>query len=82
MFVPAVDLEGEAQFGYSAGIGQGASGELFDPAHPVPDRVGMAEQDAGRLAGGAAIVEPGAEGSEQDRPLAGRDLVKRGQDAA
>src|ERR1017187_9787723 len=81
-FVPAVDCEGEAQFGYSAGIRQGSSGELFDPAHPVPDRVGMAEQDAGRLAGGAAIVEPGAEGSEQDRPLAGRDLAKRGQDAA
>ena len=82
MFVPAVDFEGEAQFGYSAGVGQGASGELFDPAHPVPNRVGMAEQDAGRLAGGAAIVEPGAEGSEQDRPLGGRDLVKCAQDAA
>jgi len=82
MFFPAVDLEGEAQLGYSAGIGQGPSGELFDPAHPVPDRVGMTEQDAGRLAGGAAIVEPGAEGREQDRPLAGRDLVKCAQDAA
>src|ERR1700722_20845109 len=81
-FVPAVDFEGEAQFGYSAGIRQGASGELFEPAHPVPDSVGMAEQDAGRLAGGASVVEPGAEGSEQDGPLAGRDLAERGQDAA
>jgi hypothetical protein len=77
MFVPAVDFEGEAQLGYSAGIEQGPSGELFEPAHPVPDRVGMTEQDAGRLAGGAAIVEPGPEGSEQDRPLAGRDLTRR-----
>src|ERR1700722_17077698 len=55
---------------------------MFESAHPVPDSVGMAEQDAGRLAGGAAIVEPGAEGSEQDGPLAGRDLAQRGQDAA
>ena len=40
----------------------------------------MAEQDAGRLAGGAAIVEPGAEGGEQDRPLAGRDLADSGRE--
>src|ERR1700678_696201 len=81
-FVPAVDFEGDAQFGCSARIRQGASGELLEPAHPVPDRVGMAEQYAGRLAGGAAVVEPGTEGSEQDRPLAGRYLAQRGQDAA
>ena len=80
--VPAVDFEGEAQFGYSAGIRQGASGELFEPAHPVPDRVGMTEQDAGRPTGGAAIVEPGPEGSQQERPLAGRDLAQRGEDGA
>ena len=62
--------------------GQRPAGLFLETAQSVPDGIRMAEQDRSGAVGGAARVQPGTEGAEQQGAVTPGHLIERAEGGA